>query len=54
MLLFWQKNEDKIAEVYQPIRRSVKQTTQVGVPEILAARDGEPIFFCAISLFILL
>lgn len=33
------QHENKIAEVYQPIRRSLQQTTQVGTPEILAARD---------------
>ncbi|CAG5136390.1 unnamed protein product, partial [Candidula unifasciata] len=33
------KNENKIAEVYQPIRRTLVAKTNVDVPQILAARD---------------
>ncbi|XP_046561964.1 protein FAM98A-like [Haliotis rubra] len=32
-------NEDKIARVYQPIRKQLSSKTNVGVPQILAARD---------------
>ncbi|XP_071080834.1 protein FAM98B-like [Haliotis cracherodii] len=32
-------NEDKIAKVYQPIRKQLVSKTNIGVPQILAARD---------------
>ncbi|XP_060558330.1 protein FAM98A-like [Ruditapes philippinarum] len=33
------QNENKIGEVYQPIRKILKSTTVIGVPQILSARD---------------
>jgi len=33
--------ENQIAEAYQPIRKLLKPTSEVGVPQILAARDGK-------------
>ena len=41
--LVFQQNENKIAEMYQPVRRSLKQVEEVGVPQILSARDGKAI-----------
>ncbi|KAL3874620.1 hypothetical protein ACJMK2_037607 [Sinanodonta woodiana] len=33
------EKENKIAEVYQPIRRALSQVPEVGIPQILSARD---------------
>jgi len=39
-VILLQHNENKIAEVYQPIRKTLKASTEVGVPQMLSARDG--------------
>ena len=35
-----QNNLNQIAQVYQPIRSILVAKTDIGVPQILAARDG--------------
>ena len=46
---FLQHNQDKIAQVYQPIRQKLLAKTQIGIPEILAARDGKRISFIGLT-----
>ena len=46
---FVQHNQDKIAQVYQPIRQKLLAKTQIGIPEILAARDGKRISFIGLT-----
>ena len=42
ILLFCvQDMQEKINKVYQPLRQHLTAKTNIGIPEILAARDGE-------------